>query len=120
MPAMALTTNSSILTALGNDYGLERVFARQVEALVAKQDVVVGICTSGCSASVLEAMRAARQKGACCVGWMGANGAVLSEICDLCLLVPSIDKARIREMHITIEHILSDLLEEQWAESNSE
>lgn len=88
LPAVALTTDTSILTAIGNDYGFDRVFAKQVQALARPGDVVVGITTSGNSPDVLAALRAARDKGCVTVGLAGPNGAIVP-LCDLALLVPT-------------------------------
>lgn len=113
LPALALTTNSSIVTALGNDYGYESVFARQVEALVVTGDLVVGISTSGRSPSVLEGLRAAKLKGAATAGMTGANGLPLAQLVETCLIVPSTDTARIQETHLTVAHIVCDLVERE-------
>lgn len=112
LPAIALTTDTSILTSIGNDYGYEQVFARQVGALVRAGDVVVGISTSGNSANVVLAMTKARQKGAKTIGMTGQKGGKLAECCDLCLQVPSRITARIQEAHILIGHIVCELIDE--------
>lgn len=112
LPAVALTTDTSILTAVGNDYGFEQVFARQVEALVREGDVVVGISTSGNSANVVLAMDKARLKGAKTVGMTGQKGGKLAECCNLCLQVPSQVTARIQETHILMGHIVCELIDE--------
>ncbi len=111
LPAIALTTDTSILTAIGNDYGYERVFARQVEALGQPGDVVVGISTSGTSASVLAAMRAARERGLTAIGLAGATGGLLIDHVDVCLCVPSQNTARIQEVHITVAHVVCEIVE---------
>lgn len=108
LPALALTTDSSILTAIGNDYGFDRVFAKQVQALGQPGDVVVGISTSGNSPNVLAALVAAREKGCATVGLAGRNGAIVP-LCDLALLVPHERTALIQEVHITIGHLLCKL-----------
>ncbi|MFC2004093.1 D-sedoheptulose 7-phosphate isomerase [Chloroflexota bacterium] len=113
LPAIALTTNTSILTAVANDYGYERVFSRQVEALVNEKDVVIGISTSGNSPSVIEAIKTAKMKGAKTIGLTGGNGGKLAEVVDLVLIVPSDDTARIQEAHITIGHIVCELVEKE-------
>jgi len=110
LPALALTTDTSILTAIGNDYGYERVFAKQVQALAAPGDVVVGISTSGNSPNVLAALRAAREKGAATVGMAGRNGAIVS-LCDYALLVPHERTALIQEVHIAVGHLLCKLVD---------
>jgi D-sedoheptulose 7-phosphate isomerase len=111
LAAVALTTDTSILTAVSNDYGYERVFARQVEALCTPADVVVGISTSGNSRNVLEALDVAGTLGAYRVGLAGGDGGKLHEHADLCLVVPSSNTARVQEAHILIGHILCDLVE---------
>jgi D-sedoheptulose 7-phosphate isomerase len=111
LPALALTTNSSILTAEANDHGYERVFTRQVEALVAEVDVVIGLSTSGRSPSVIRAVEAAKAKGARTIGLSGGSGGELAEIADVCLVVPHSNSQRIQEAHITIGHALCDLVE---------
>jgi D-sedoheptulose 7-phosphate isomerase len=111
LPAIALTTDTSILTAISNDYGYERVFARQVEALGRPGDMVIGISTSGISASVIAAMRAARNGGMATVGFTGASGGTLVDHVDLCLCVPSHNTARIQEVHITVAHTVCEIVE---------
>lgn len=111
MPAIALTTDTSILTSVGNDYGFNFIFSRQVEALCDPQDVVVGLSTSGNSANVVAGIEVARQTGAFTIGMTGAKGGKLAELCDLNLAMPSTDTPRIQEAHILIGHILCDLIE---------
>ncbi|MEN6414731.1 MAG: D-sedoheptulose 7-phosphate isomerase [Veillonellales bacterium] len=115
LPAVALTTDTSILTAVGNDYGFDQVFARQVDALVRQGDVVVGISTSGNSANVVRAMDKARLQGAKTIGLTGQQGGKLAKCCDLCLQVPSQVTARIQEAHILIGHIVCELIDEEFA-----
>ena len=114
-PAIALTTNTSTLTAVANDYGYEAVFSRQIEALVNERDVVVGISTSGNSPNVVEAMKMAKIKGAKTIGLTGGNGGKLAEVADLVLIVPSDATLRIQEAHITIGHIVCELVEKELA-----
>ncbi len=111
LPAIALTTDTSILTAISNDYSYERVFARQVEALGRPGDMVIGISTSGISASVIAAMRAARNGSMATVGFTGASGGTLVDHVDLCLCVPSHNTARIQEVHITVAHVVCEIVE---------
>jgi len=111
LPAVALSTDTSIMTAIGNDYGFDKVFRRQVEALAAEGDVVVGISTSGNSPNVQQALELAREMGCRTVGLLGKDGGSIRECCDLALVVPSDDTPRIQEGHITIIHIVCDLLE---------
>ena len=112
LPAIALTTNTSILTAVANDYGYDMVFSRQVEALVNEKDVVIGISTSGNSSSVTEAMKAAKNKGAKTIGLTGGSGGKLADVADLVLIVPSHNTPRIQEAHIMIGHIVCELVEQ--------
>jgi D-sedoheptulose 7-phosphate isomerase len=111
LPAVALTTDTSILTAIGNDYGFEAVFSRQVEALAAPGDMVVGISTSGNSPNVLKAFQLARERGCRIVGLLGRDGGSIKDVCNLALVVPSDDTPRIQEGHIAIIHIVCDLVE---------
>lgn len=111
LPAIALSTDTSILTAIGNDYGFDRVFHRQVEALAAPGDLVVGISTSGNSPNVQLALELAREKGCRTVGLLGKDGGTIKNVCDLALIVPTNDTPRVQEGHITIIHIVCDLLE---------
>ncbi|MDP2787937.1 MAG: D-sedoheptulose 7-phosphate isomerase [Pseudomonadota bacterium] len=115
--SIALTTDTSILTCLGNDYGFADIFSRQVEALGKPEDVLVAISTSGNSENVLRAVKAARLKGMGCIGLLGRDGGRLASLCDLALVIPSEDTARIQEMHITLGHILCDLMEQAAAGS---
>lgn len=111
LPAIALSTDTSILTAIGNDYGFDRIFHRQVEALALAGDLVVGISTSGNSPNVLQALKLAREKGCRTVGLLGKDGGSIKGLCDLALIVPTDDTPRVQEGHITIIHIVCDLLE---------
>ncbi len=113
LPVMALTTDTSLLTAVGNDYSFERLFARQVEALVEAGDVAIGISTSGRSANVLKGLEAAREKGAVTVGFTGRDGGQLKDVADLCYCAPSERTARIQEAHITAWHIICYLVERE-------
>jgi D-sedoheptulose 7-phosphate isomerase len=111
LPAVALSTDTSILTAIGNDYGFDAVFSRQVEALAAPGDVVVGISTSGNSPNVLKALNMAKTRGCRTIGLLGKDGGSIKAACDLALIVPTDDTPRIQEGHITIIHIVCDLVE---------
>jgi D-sedoheptulose 7-phosphate isomerase len=111
LPAIALSTDTSILTAIGNDYGFESVFRRQVEALAVAGDVVIGISTSGSSKNVFTAMSLAREMGCLTIAFLGRDGGTLKDIVDLDLTIPSQDTPRVQEGHITIIHILCDLIE---------
>lgn len=111
MPAIAFTTDTSILTSVGNDYGYDYIFARQVEALCRPEDIVIGITTSGNSANVVNAMEAAKAIGAVTVGLTGGTGGKLTAICDYNLIMPSNVTARIQEAHIFVGHCLCEILE---------
>ncbi len=111
LAALALTTNPSVLTAAGNDYGFERIFSRQIESLVAAQDVLVALSTSGESRNVLRGVEAGRTRGAYLVALTGDTGGHLAGKVDLLLNVPSKDAQRIQECHITIGHIACSLIE---------
>jgi D-sedoheptulose 7-phosphate isomerase len=113
LPAIALTTDTSALTAIGNDYGFEYLFARQVEALANSQDVFFGISTSGRSPNVLNALRAARKKGLVTIGLTGRGGGEMPDLCDYCLRVPSDSTPRIQEGHIVMGHTLCCMIEQQ-------
>ena len=112
MASVALTTDTSILTALGNDYGFDRIFSRQVEALVRAGDVMVGISTSGNSPNVIKAFEQARKQGAVNIGLTGRTGGRMKAVCDICVCIPSDVTARIQEAHLLVEHIVCQLLEE--------
>ncbi|MCX5797173.1 MAG: SIS domain-containing protein [Elusimicrobia bacterium] len=104
LPALALTVNTSDLTAIGNDYGYDQVFARQVEAHARPGDVAVAITTSGNSANVLKAAAAARRRKLAVIGLTGAGGGRLKDLCDVCVRAPSTDTARVQEVHAVVIH----------------
>jgi D-sedoheptulose 7-phosphate isomerase len=110
-PAIALTTDTSALTALGNDYGIDVIFARQVEALGQAGDLVLALSTSGNSPNILAAVKAARAKGLRTIGLTGESGGQLAALCDLALCVPSRRTPRIQEAHIMICHALCEVVE---------
>jgi D-sedoheptulose 7-phosphate isomerase len=113
LAALALTTNSSIVTAAANDYGFEQIFARQIESLVGANDVLVALSTSGNSPNILRGAEAGRKRGAYIVGFTGETGGKLAGKVDLLLNAPSRDTQRIQEAHITIGHIACSLIEER-------
>jgi D-sedoheptulose 7-phosphate isomerase len=113
LPAIALTTNTSILTAVSNDYGYEIVFAKQIEALGTKNDVVVGISTSGKAKNVACAIRQAKKMGLKTVAFTGGDGGDLTKLADVSILVPSSVTARIQEAHITIGHAICEIVEQE-------
>ena len=112
LPAIALTTDTSILTAVGNDYGFERIFERQVEALGSKGDVAFGISTSGHSKNVLLGLRKAKALGLSTIGFSGRDGGELNALVDLSIVIPSQKTARIQESHIMIGHIICERVDE--------
>jgi len=111
LPAIALTTDTSILTAVGNDYGFETIFERQVEALCMPGDIVIGISTSGESENVIRGLKKAHDLGATTVALTGKKGGRLIDIAHYCFVVPSYDTARIQECHITIGHVLCEIID---------
>lgn len=111
LPAIALTTDTSILTAIGNDYGYEKLFARQVQALGNKGDVFIAYSTSGKSPNILRAFEEARANGLVCVGLTGNRGGPMRDLCDYLLEVPSADTPKIQEGHLVLGHILCGLVE---------
>jgi len=111
LPSIAFTTNTSVLTAIGNDFGYDVVFERQVKSIVTSDDVVVGISTSGESANVINGIMAAKKIGAKTVGLTGLNGEKLAKVADIALKVPSQNTQRIQECHIMVGHIICDIVE---------
>lgn len=118
LAAVALTTDTSILTAVANDYGYEEVFARQVEGLGRSGDVLIGISTSGNSKNVVKAVEKARDIGMHTIAFTGEGGGKLSSLCDITLAVPSKVTARIQEMHILVGHIICELVEENYGNAD--
>jgi phosphoheptose isomerase len=112
LPAIALNTDTSALTAIGNDFGFEQIFARQVRALGAPGDVVIALTTSGKSPNVLEALTAAKELGLATIGFTGAAGSAFGAMCDVAFIVPSLETARVQEIHITVGHVLCEAVEE--------
>jgi D-sedoheptulose 7-phosphate isomerase len=112
LPALALSVNTSCVTAIGNDYGFDLVFSRQIEALAHRGDVAIGITTSGRSPNVLRAMATARKMGLHTVGLTGSAGRTLVDAVDHCICAPSNETPRIQECHILIGHIISELVEQ--------
>ncbi len=111
LPAIALTANSSNLTAIGNDYSFDKVFERQVEALGLKQDVLVAISTSGNSQNVINAVKKAKELGMSTIALLGKGGGKLKGMCNCEIIVPSGDTQRVQEMHIFISHLVCELIE---------
>ena len=114
LPAIALTTDSSALTAIGNDFGYEHIFDRQVEALANKGDVAIGISTSGKSINVINALKVASKLNCNTIGFSGQDGGEMNKICNINLSVPSEDTPRIQEMHILIGHTICHLIDQEF------
>jgi D-sedoheptulose 7-phosphate isomerase len=110
LASVALATNNSAISAIGNDYGYEQVFARELQAIARPEDVFIAISTSGNSANILAAVSIARERGIATVAWTGASGGKLKDLCE-CLRIPSTETARIQECHILVGHILCGLVE---------
>jgi len=115
LPALALTTNTSILTAIANDYGYDAVFAKQVEALGDKNDIVIGISTSGKARNVVAGIKQAKKMGIKTIVFTGGDGGEIAKLADVSLVVPSKVTARIQEAHIAVGHIICELVEEYFA-----
>ncbi len=113
LPAIALTTNTSTLTAIGNDYSYGQTFARQLDALAEKKDIVIGISTSGRAANVIEAVKLANKKGIMTIALTGGDGGELAKIAKISIIIPSKVTPRIQEAHITIGHIICQLVEDE-------
>lgn len=111
LPAIALTTDSSILTAIGNDYGYEKLFSRQIQALGNKEDIFIGYSTSGASANVIQALKEAGEKGLVTIGLTGNRGGEMKLLCDHLIEIPSSDTPKIQEGHLVVGHILCGLVE---------
>ena len=118
IPALALTVDSSSLTALGNDYGFDAIFSRQVEALATPNDAVLGISTSGNSKNVILGLNIARKIGAKTIGLIGNDGGSMKDSVDISIIVPSDDTARIQEVHISIGHIICEIIEQELIHEN--
>ena len=112
LPSIALTTDTSALTAIGNDYGYDRVFDRQVEALAQAGDLLIGISTSGNSKNVINALRVGKELGCKSVGFSGRDGGAMNQYCDINLVVPSDNTPRIQEMHILFGHTICQLIDD--------
>jgi len=114
LPAIALTTDTSALTAIGNDYGYDRVFDRQVESLAVKGDLIIGISTSGNSTNVINAFKVAKEIGCKTLGLSGRDGGAMNEWCDLNVVVPSNNTPRIQEMHILFAHTICQIIDDEF------
>jgi D-sedoheptulose 7-phosphate isomerase len=111
LPAVALTTDTSILTAIGNDYAFENIFERQVEAIGMPGDVFLGVSTSGNARNLVKALSLCRNKGITTIGYLGNRGGAMAELCDYSVIVPSDITMRIQESHLALEHILCMVVE---------
>jgi len=118
-PAIALTTDTSILTSIGNDYSFEMIFSRQCESLVSKGDIVIGISTSGKSQNVEKGLIEAKKKGAITIGLLGNNGGTIKKITDIPIIVDSNETPRIQEAHRVIYHIICEIVEKKLSNSKS-
>jgi D-sedoheptulose 7-phosphate isomerase len=114
LPALALTTDTSVLTSIGNDFGYENVFSRQVEALANPGDIIIAISTSGSSANVIRAIKKANKLKCPTIGLSGGEGGLMDKICDINLISPSDDTPRIQEAHIIIGHIICHLIDQEF------
>jgi len=114
LPGIALTTDTSALTAIGNDYGYDRVFDRQTEALANKGDLLIGISTSGNSKNVISALNLAKEMGCSTIGLTGRDGGAMNEVCDINLVVPSDNTPRIQEMHILFIHTMCQIVDDNF------
>lgn len=114
LPAIALTTDTSALTAIANDYGYDRIFDRQIEALANSGDLIIGISTSGNSKNIINALKVAKELGCKTLGLTGRNGGVMNEFCDINLIVPSNNTPRIQEMHILFGHIICQIVDNEF------
>ena len=111
LSAIALTTDTSVITSIANDYGFEKLFSRQIQAIGKKGDVLLAFSTSGNSANIIEGIKEAKKTGIITIGLTGRSGGKMEQFCDLCLKVPSEDTPRIQEAHILIGHIICSLIE---------
>jgi D-sedoheptulose 7-phosphate isomerase len=114
LPAIALTTDTSALTSIGNDFGYEHIFSRQVDALANKRDVVIGISTSGKSSNVNSALKVASKLNCTTIGFSGQGGGEMNNICDLNLVIPSMETPRIQESHIIIGHVICHIIDQEF------
>jgi D-sedoheptulose 7-phosphate isomerase len=115
LPAIALTTDTSTLTSIGNDFGFNHIFKRQIEALASDNDVVIGISTSGNSENIINALKVASDLSCKTIGFAGQDGGLMNGICDVILVAPSTDTPRIQEMHIIIGHTICHLIDQEFS-----
>ena len=119
LPALALNTDTSILTSIANDFGFADVFSRQIEALGHEGDVAIGISTSGNSANALKGIEKAKEEGMITVGFTGADGGELARCADICFRAPSQSTPRVQEVHITVAHVICELIDRELCEHNA-
>jgi len=117
LPAIALSANISIITAIGNDFGFENIFTRQIESLASTNDIVVGLSTSGKSKNIINAVKKSQESGIYTVGFLGKDGGEMLNLVDTALVVSSLDTPRIQEMHILVGHIICEIVEEHFVKS---
>ena len=113
LPAIALTTNTSVLTAVANDYSFEKIFSRQIEALAKEEDVFFGISTSGNSLDIIEALKIAKKINCQTIGLTGRDGGKMKKDCDVLIIIPSDETPRIQEAHVLIYHIICEIVEKE-------
>jgi len=118
LSAISLTTDTSIITAIGNDYSFDQIFARQCESLVNKNDVIIAISTSGNSENIIQGIRSSKQKGGIIVGLIGNSGGKIKEQTDISIIIPSNQTPRIQESHRVIMHILCEIIDEKFVNKN--
>jgi D-sedoheptulose 7-phosphate isomerase len=113
LPAIALNTDSSVITSIANDYGFEMVFARQLKAIGTMNDVFIAISTSGTSPNIINALKTARESGILTIGLTGLNGSEMAKICNSCITIPSVETPRIQEAQILIGHVICSYIEKE-------
>jgi len=114
LPAIALTTDTSVLTSIGNDYSFDKIFSRQCESLVQKNDIIIAISTSGNSKNIIQGIKTAKKKGALVIGLTGKTGGKMRSICDIIITAPSNHTPRIQEVHRIVIHIICELVEKHF------
>jgi len=112
LAAIAITTDTSAITSIGNDYGFENIYSRQIEAIASRGDIIIGISTSGSSINVLEGVSYAKNMGLYTIGLLGNTGGEISKVCDTNIIIKNSDTARIQEMHILVGHIICAIIDE--------
>jgi len=117
LSSIALTTDTSILTAVANDYGFEKIYSRQLESLCSNKDIVIGISTSGNSKNIIQGLQTAKNMGAYTIGFTGLSGGKINALVDCCIKIPSIRTARIQEAHILLGHIICDIVDTDFSKT---